>query len=339
MIYRGNRAAWAYIVARTKVMKSRLLKAEDFRKLLNMDFDEIVRYIGETEYKKEVDELGYKYSGPRLLDHALSANLARTYRKLIEVSFGASKFLIAKYLEKWDVWNIINILRGKIAGIQPEIIEETLVPAGERDLDFYKTLIVKDVEEIVKSFEGTPYYEALSKIGSESMSRVEDELYKIYYTELLKLNPSDFAMKLFLDFIRMEIDIRNIKTILRLKADDATVEEIMPSIIPGGYELSEDEARKLAAMPMEELVKSLEGYWFWKDIQIEGRDVAKVEIDFDKVWISTIAKRASNYPLSILPVLQYVVLKKVEVDNLRILGWGKWYGLSNEEIERQMVIV
>ncbi len=339
MIYRGNRAAWAYIVARTKVMKSRLLKAEDFRKLLNMDFDEIIRYVGETEYKKEVDEMGYKYTGPRLLDYALFANLARTYRKLIEVSFGASKFLIAKYLEKWDVWNLINILRGKMAGVQPEIIEDTLVPAGEKDFEFYKTLIVRDVEEIVKAFEGTPYYEALSKIGSEDMSKIEDELYKIYYRELLKLSPSDFAMKLFLDFIRMEVDIRNIKTILRLKADDATAEEIMNCIIPGGYELTEDEARKLAAMPLDELVKALEGYWFWKDIEIEGKEVARVEIEFDKIWISTIAKRASNYPLSILPVLQYVVLKKVEVDNLRILGWGKWYGLPNEEIERQMVIL
>lgn len=339
MIYRGNRAAWAYIVARTKVMKSRLLKAEDFRKLLNMDFDEIIRYVGETEYKREVDEMGYKYTGPRLLDYALFANLARTYRKLIEVSFGASKFLIAKYLEKWDVWNLINILRGKMAGVQPEIIEDTLVPAGEKDFEFYKTLIVRDVEEIVKAFEGTPYYEALSKIGSEDMSKIEDELYKIYYRELLKLSPSDFAMKLFLDFIRMEVDIRNIKTILRLKADDATAEEIMNCIIPGGYELTEDEARKLAAMPLDELVKALEGYWFWKDIEIEGKEVARVEIEFDKIWISTIAKRASNYPLSILPVLQYVVLKKVEVDNLRILGWGKWYGLPNEEIERQMVIL
>ncbi|WP_456468481.1 V-type ATP synthase subunit C [Archaeoglobus sp.] len=339
MIYRGNRAAWAYIVARTKVMKSRLLKAEDFRKLLNMDFDEIIRYVGETEYKKEVDEMGYKYTGPRLLDYALFANLARTYRKLIEVSFGASKFLIAKYLEKWDVWNLINILRGKMAGVQPEIIEDTLVPAGEKDFEFYKTLIVRDVEEVVKAFEGTPYYEALSKIGSEDMSKIEDELYKIYYRELLKLSPSDFAMKLFLDFIRMEVDIRNIKTILRLKADDATAEEIMNCIILGGYELTEDEARKLAAMPLDELVKALEGYWFWKDIEIEGKEVARVEIEFDKIWISTIAKRASNYPLSILPVLQYVVLKKVEVDNLRILGWGKWYGLPNEEIERQMVIL
>ncbi|WP_202319644.1 V-type ATP synthase subunit C [Archaeoglobus neptunius] len=339
MIYRGNRAAWAYIVARTKVMKSRLLKAEDFRKLLNMEFEEIIRYVGETEYKKEVDELGYKFSGPRLLDYALFANLARTYRKLIEVSFGASKFLIMNYLKKWDVWNLINIIRGKMANVQPDVVEDILVPAGERDVDFWKTLVVKDVEEIVKAFEGTPYYEALSKIGSEDMSKVEDELYKIYYRELLKLQPSDFAMKLFLDFVKMEIDIRNIKTILRLKAEDSTADEIMSCIIPGGYELSEDEIRKIVTMPLDELIKALEGYWFWEDVQIEGKEIATAEIEFDKVWIRTIAKRANNYPLSVLPVLQYIVLKKVEVDNLRILGWGKWYGLPNEEIERQMVML
>ncbi len=339
MIYRSNRATWAYIVARTRAMKSKLLKSDDFRKLLNMEFDEIIRYLEETEYKKEIDEMGYKYTGPRLLDYALSANLARTYRKLIEVSFNASKFLIAQYLKKWDVWNVINIIRGKIANVPPEIIEETLVPAGERDIEFYKTLVVKDVEEIAKAFEGTPYYEALSKVGTENMSVIEDELYKIYYRELLKLSPTDFAMKLFLDFVRMEIDIRNIKTILRLKFEDESVENIMERIIPGGYELTEDEARKIAAMPIDELIKALEGYWFWKDIEIEKGDLARVEINFDKVWIQMIAKRASNYPLSILPVLQYIVLKKVEVDNLRILGWGKWYGLPNEEIERQMVIL
>lgn len=339
MIYKGNRAAWAYIVARTKVMKSRLLKPEDFRKLLNMDFDEIVRYIGETEYKKEIDELGYKFSGPRLLDHALYANLARTYRKLIEVSFGASKFLITKYLEKWDVWNIINIIRGKMANVGTEVIEDVLVPAGERGPDFWKSLVVKDIEEIVKSFEGTPYHEPLSKIGSEDISKVEDELYKVYYREIIKLGPADFAMKLFIDFVKMEIDIRNVKTLLRLKAEDATIEEILNYIIPGGYELTEEEIRKIAAMPLDEILKSLEGYWFWEDVQVEGKEVAAAEIEFDKVWIKTISKRASNYPLSILPVLQYIVLKKVEVDNLRVLGWGKYFGLPNEEIERQMVIV
>ncbi len=334
-----TKAAYAYIVARTKVMKSRLLKSEDFRKLLNMSFDEIIRFLEETEYRKEIDEMGYKYTGPRLLDYALYANLAKTYRKILQVSFGEAKALIGEYLKRWDVWNIINIIRGKMAKVPVEIIEETLVPAGDFSEEYLKSLVVKEVDEIVKDLEGTPYYDALSKIGAAPMSVIEDELYKTYYRRLAELPAREFETKLFVNFIKMEIDIRNIKTILRLKMEGASTEEILERIIPSGYELTEDEARKLAAMPYDELVKSLEGYWFWRGIEkIEG-DLSRIEVDFDKVWIEAIAKRASNYPLSILPVLQYIVLKKVEVDNLRILGWGKWYNLPNEEIERQMVIL
>ncbi len=333
-----TRASYAYIVARTKVMKSRLLKADDFRKLLNMSFEEIIRFLEETEYKREIDEMAYKYSGPRLLDYALYMNMARTYKKILQVSFGEARRYVAEYLRRWDVWNLINIIRGKTANVEPEIIEETLVPAGEFTEEFLKTLLVKDVEEIIKELEGTPYYEALSKFGTTSLSTIEDELYKIYYRRLLEIQAREFAERLFLSFIKMEIDIKNIKTILRLKLEDATPDEILDRIIPGGYELTEDEVRKLVAMPFDELVKAVEGYWFWKGIE-KLEDLSRIEVNFDKVWIETIAKRASNYPLSILPVLQYIVLKKVEVDNLRIIGWGKWYEMPNEEIERQLVIV
>lgn len=334
-----TKAAYAYIVARTKVMKSRLLKGEDFRKLLNMSFDEIVRFLEETEYRKEIDEIGYRYSGPRLLDYALASNLAKTYRKILQVSFGDARTLIREYLKRWDVWNIINIIRGKNAGVQPELMEETIVPAGEFSEEYLKSLMVKEMDEIVKEMEGTPYYEALSKIGSVPMNVVEDEMYKAYYRKIVEIPAREFETKLFVNFIKMEIDIRNIKTILRLKIDGASTEEILERIIPGGYELTEDEARKLAAMSFDEISKSLEGYWFWKEVENVTEELSEIEVNFDKAWISAIARRASNYPLSVLPVLQYMVLKKVEVDNLRILGWGKYYGLPNEEIERQMVIV
>jgi len=165
-------------------------------------------------------------------------------------------------------------------------------------------------------------------------------MYKIYYSRILREKPSDLALKLFIDFIRMEVDIKNIKTILRLKREGISTDEIMKRIIPGGFELTVEEVNKLAAMPWDELVKSLEGYWFWKGIEgLDGKELSKIEIKFDKIWIKMIARRASNYPLSILPVLQYMILKKVEVDNLRVLGWGKWEGIPNEEIEEQLVIV
>ncbi|MEM0203349.1 MAG: V-type ATP synthase subunit C [Archaeoglobaceae archaeon] len=332
-----TKAAYAYIVARTKVMKSKLLKAEDFRKLLNMSFDEIMRFLEETEYKKEIDEIAYKYTGPKLLDYALFTNLAKTYRKIYSVSFGDAKMLIGSYLRRWDVWNLINILRGKNANLPPEAIEESLVPAGEFSADYLRSLIAKDVNEIIKELEGTPYHEALSKIGSVPMNVIEDELWKLYYKSLLATKASDFESRVFLNFVKMEIDLRNVKTLLRLKAEGDTADEIIARIVPGGYELTEDEARKLATMSFDEMVKSLEGFWFWKVSSVS--DLSRAEIEFDRIWIEAIAKRAGNYPLSVLPVLQYIVLKKVEVDDLRVLGWGKWHGLPNEEIEKQMVIV
>ncbi|HID43496.1 MAG TPA: V-type ATP synthase subunit C, partial [Archaeoglobaceae archaeon] len=171
----GGKTQWAYIVARVRVMKKRLLPSEEFRKLLNMDFHEIIRYLEETDYKKEIDELSYKYTGPRLMDFALSLNLFRTYNRIAEVSFGTARELILEYLKRWDIWNIINILRGKMAKVSDEEIEETLVPAGEFNLEFYKSLLTKEVDEIVKSFDRTPYYETLSKVGTESISEIEDE--------------------------------------------------------------------------------------------------------------------------------------------------------------------
>ena len=336
----GKNATWAYIVARVKVMKRKLIPSDEFKKLLNMDFNEIVRYLEETEYKKEIDELAYKYSGPRLLDYALTLNLGRAYKKIRDVSFGMAREIITTYLRRWDIWNIITIIRGKMAGVPPEEIEEALVPVGEYTLEFYKSLIVKELDEIIKTFEGTPYYSALSRVGSEPLSVIEDELYKTYYHQILREKASDLALKLFVDFIRMEIDIKNVKTILRLKREDIPAEEIMRRIIPGGFEITEEEASKLIAMSWDELVKALEGYWFSKGLEgITDKSISRIEIKFDKAWMEVVARRASNYPLSILPVLQYMVLKKIEVDNLRTLGWGKWQGIPNEEIGEQLVIL
>ncbi|MCS7119063.1 MAG: V-type ATP synthase subunit C [Archaeoglobaceae archaeon] len=336
-MFSSTKAAYAYIVARTKVMKSKLLKAEDFRKLLNMDFDEIMRFLEETEYKKEIDEIAYKYTGPKLLDYALFTNLAKTYRKIYSVSFGNPKILIGQYLRRWDVWNLINILRGKNANLPNEVVEDTLVPAGELSSEYLKSLLTKDINEIIKEFEGTIYHEALSKLGSTSLSFIEDQLWKSYYKALISIKAEDIETKVFLNFVKMEIDLRNVKTLLRLKAEGDTAEDIIARIVPGGYELTEDESRKLATTSFDEMLRALEGFWFWKVSSVD--DLARTEIEFDRIWIEAIAKRASNYPLSILPVLQYIILKKVEVDDLRILGWGKWHKLPNEELEKQMVII
>ena len=343
IIKRTKISEWAYIVARVKVMKRKLIPKEDYTKLLNMDLNEIARYLEETEYKKEIDELAFRYSGVDLIDYALSLNLSRIYSKLIRISKGLPRDLIVLYLRKWDFWNIKNILRGKMFGFTNEEIETTLVPAGEFDGEFFKSLLAKEsVEEIINAFRGKPFYSILEKIiHGARLSDVEDELDKFYYTSITSLSAESLDAKYFIDFIRMEIDIVNMKTVIRLKKEGVTPDEIIAKIIPYGYQLTEDEARKLSAMEIEEIYKAIENYWFVKDLKeaIMTQPMSKIENALTGIWARRMIKKSSNYPLSILPVLSYMLLKKIEVDNLRIIARGKESGMGVEDIREQLVIV
>ncbi|NNC25101.1 V-type ATP synthase subunit C, partial [Salinisphaera sp. USBA-960] len=45
------------------------------------------------------------------------------------------------------------------------------------------------------------------------------------------------------------------------------------------------------------------------------------------------------FPLSVCPVLAYVLAKEREVDNVRAIARGREVGLSGEEIEQELVML
>ena len=67
--FRWGKASWpqrgkgnyAYATARVKAKKSQLLTKDNYPKLLMMDLNEIGRFLGETQYKAEMTELGSRY--------------------------------------------------------------------------------------------------------------------------------------------------------------------------------------------------------------------------------------------------------------------------------------
>ena len=65
---------YPYTYVRTNVMRTLLLKKEDYHKLLKMTFSEITRFLQDSVYKKEIDSLATQYSGADLLEIALNAN-------------------------------------------------------------------------------------------------------------------------------------------------------------------------------------------------------------------------------------------------------------------------
>ncbi len=336
----SNNAKYAYIVARVRAMKGKLIPKEMYPKFLNMEIPEITRFIEESEYKKDVDELGKKYRGTDLIEHALNQNLALTYRKLIEVSQNEANFLITEYLRSWDIWNIKTILRGKFSHASEDEILEDVVSAGQlRYRDLSEIARIATVEGVIAAFAKTPYYPALEGYKGD-LAEIENALDMMYYSNLIKAVQAT-GNKLFLKFLKTEIDLKNLKMLFRMKRAGMERDDIIKLLIPGGMELKEADQARLASLSMGEFVRALEEYSYWSaisDISGELTSLINIETRLDKYGLMYASQISYYYPLSILPILDYIVSKKLEVDNLRIIVRGKETALPEDIIKAHLVM-
>ncbi len=339
----GQPVKYAYITGRVRAMKTKLIPPEMYPRMQSMDASEIARYLEETQYKDEIDALSKDYSGTELIEHATFANLAKTYRKLLDVSIDEPQFLILEYLRRWDIWNIKTVIRGKFYGATDTEIMKYLVPAGELDAEFLDGLTKKGtVQEVISAFEGTDYSSALAQYDGKNLASLENALDKLYYFRMERAVGGTLSVGggLLLKYVRREIDIRNLITLFRMNKAGVDAAIIQENLIPGGK--LHEELSRMAGQPFGEFLRGLEGYPFWSSIS----DIATADLDAMSriearlsAYLVRYAWALSNYhPLSILPVLGYMVSKDTEVSNIRKIVRGKEAGLPAELIEEQVVV-
>lgn len=342
--YKGT-SNYAYLATRVRAMKSKLVPKETYPRLMNMGISEITRFIQETEYKREIDELARTYSGVDLIEHGLNRNLAETFTKLIKISEGEPNHLITEYLRNYDVWNIKTLLRGKYYNASADEIKEAFVSAGQLSYTFLSELAGKQsYSEVISVLESTVYYPILKEYDGTNLSDIENRLDKMYYNGLFNVISESKSKdrKLFAKFIRTEIDIKNIKTLFRLKKAGVSQDEIVDLIIDGGLELSTNNIQKLLPLSYDDFIQALDQYSFWDSISDAVNSDTDSLINVETQLIKHSLKSASSfshvYPLSIVPIMDYIISKRNEVNNLRIITRGKAANLSDEIIKNQLVI-
>ena len=347
----GISAPYIYICTRMRVRKTTLLPKEDYMRMLNMSLPEITRFIGETDYKQEIDELGATFRGIDLIEEALSWNLAKEYQKILEITPGNLKQFTQAYLRRWDIQNVLTLLRGKAQHEGAGKIKEVLIPAGSLDRAILDRLLSEDnPDKIVEMLRGYRMYPAvfareypLAK-ESGSLSRLENELYKQFYAEIILEAESGIkGGNLFLEFIRLEIDIKNIKTLFRLQADTVQ-EDAREMFIPGGVLSAADFANLNAIRNRNEFIDLLRTMIRHKallalleELRTE-KTISEVEIRLTRVQLDLMERMSKRHPISIHPILVYLEKKKYEVFNLRALARGKESKLPAEKIAGYLVV-
>ena len=344
-------APYTYVCTRMRVRKAKLLPREEYMRMLNMSLPEITRFIGETEYRQEIDELSPVFGGIDLVETALSWNLAKEYQKIQEIMPGALKQFTRLYLRRWDIQNVLTIIRGKKQGEKTGKIKEILVPAGSLDRVMLDRLLAEDsIDKIVETLKGYRMYPSvfsreypLAK-ESGSFSKLENELYKQFYAEIIEESESGIkGGDLFRDFIRFDIDIKNVKTLFRLRTDRSET-DARDLYVKGGTLPVEDFTSLNSTRDQNEFIEMLKIKIRQKSLfplldELKGEKMIRdVETRLTRAQLDRMERLSKRNPFSIYPVLVYLEKKKYEVFNLRALARGKESKLPSEKIAEYLVV-
>ncbi len=336
-----------YTYARVSVMRSELLKKEEYHRLLKMSLNEIISFLQSSAYKKEIDHLGIKYSGMDLLEMALNSDLVITWNKLRRISRKELRTIIDSYLKRADIWNLKTILRGLHTGTKQETMSAMLLPAGQLSESKLSNLIKPgSVEEFLKSLPAAAGIKrslidgALSDYNEKkSIIGIENLLDREYYRRMIEFSKTIPSQgKLFKQFLDSEIEMLNTINILRLKRAGKTKAEI-PAYVIGKQPAflsklilseSREETAKLLSLNgiSESSAKSF----------IESDSVADIEIELGKSLLNKTRLLLHQNPLSVDVILGYMFAKEVEVKNLKMLLKSRQLNLEDEFVEKQIII-
>jgi V/A-type H+-transporting ATPase subunit C len=338
-----------YVSARVRSRRARLFDEEDYRKLVRMGPGEIARYMEETEYETEMNALGARHSGVDLIEYALNRNLAKHFEDILAWADGPLYEDIARYLRKFDARNVKTILRGVYSDATREEIETDLVEAGELGHDFLMGLIeAGTVEAVVEGLEGTLFGEPLAAAFDDYEAAgllvpLENAVDRAFYENLLGATSRGEAAQLYREFLVAEIDFRNVRNALRLARSGADVDPA-EYFIEGGDLFDAAELSQLVASTDELVTRIREStYGDELDAALTELDEAESLLGFERALEAALLEygdRLSNvFPLSICPVLSYLLAKEREVDNIRAVARGREVGLSEEEIQAELVML
>ena len=142
-------------------------------------------------------------------------------------------------------------------------------------------------------------------------------------------------------FVQTEIDIVNLKTLLRVWAAKASFKREI--FLTGGREMTVEDLEEMVTLDKAALMGRLSETSFYESIasdleRVESTGVGALLRKVEKVHLIEAARYSHLHPLSILPILDFIVRKDREVQNIRIIARGKESGLSTDVLRELLVV-
>jgi len=347
---------WGYINARMRGMKSRLLDHHALDTLiLQPDFESLLTELEKTPYRDDIIEAKGRDVGMPAIEHALRNNFVRTFRKILDFARKEeAEEYIRIFLHRWDVQNIKTILRGKNIHVTNEEILECIVPAGELDeatlTELVRQLDAKAVIDLLATWRisyARPLTTAFPEFArTGDLGMLECALDRFYFQDaLLAVSGKGSNKAMIRVVLATEIDVVNIKTVLRMVRDHVDPEEAKKFLIGGGLEFDEKKLRRLLTFAtIAEVVAALANtrYRFLAttpEAAIEAKKISVMEKELERYMIQQATRSFLGDPLSVASLIGYFWAKYNEITNIRIISRCKTADFPVEHLKEELVYV
>jgi V/A-type H+-transporting ATPase subunit C len=326
---------YPYMYARVSAKKAKLLEEKDYDKLVKMQPSEIARNLEEGEYKSEINELGSKYDGVRLVELALARNLANTFSHLSDIAPETLEKTMKTFLRRYDILSLKRLLRAKKTDSNEDVMS-LLTPVTGYTLQELEELSTKSFDHIKDNIEfedSAVNYQAYLE-DKEELPEIEKALDQAYFDEM-NLMASKIRNKHLKRFISEEMEYENLKIALRLKKYDTSNEEIKENLLTNGKNRLVDAV--VESSSLEEALELVE-----KELDVkfeEDYGLEQVEHQLEVARLENATKTLHREPLGITSIVGYIVAKTIEVRNLRMLIRAKETGIQNQETIKDNLVI
>ena len=340
---------YGYINARIRGMKSRLLDERVYNELLNQpDLESMISVLKNTQYGPVLARMPKTENLMDAFIQALREDLENTFKKILKISSGNPHKLFQILLMRYDIENLLILIRGKIQNIPEREIRNSLLPAFIFDRARLNELVTaKDAAEIIDTIATWTLdlplaitRDLVRAVREKNLHLAEYLIEESFYSwALSQLSESDENDRIVASVLRRLIDIRNIIATLIMLKDGlkplGRIHYLRNGTLPPRILKSLENASTL-----EEGYSILADTTYGKILR-EGRKIDSItdfERYLEKLEVESVINLKRGDPLGIGIGASYIFAKESEVTNLRIIAYGVSFGLSKPEIRDKIVI-
>ncbi len=339
MIYQSRKddLRYSFAVGKIRALEAKLLEPLIFRRLIETkERQDIIRILSETTYGEFFKEEAMSEDFEALL----KAELLKTYQliKKIDPNPSSTSNLLAL---RYDFHNLKGLLKSRASGGDSESF---LTPLGLFGPEVIRQMVASDdysafPQEINEAV--TSLIDELEKT-SPSPQWIDLQLDRLLYKYLLnqaRLHKISFLVVLF----RWQIDLSNLKTLLRIKLMGKK-RTFFNSVLLEGGEISRELLLSCLEEPLGNLISrfSFTPYAHLLKEGIEAfeknKTLALLELLADN-FIITFIHQAKYITFGVEPLITYILAKENEIKNLRIVMVGKQNKLPNTLIEKRLRMI